>query len=79
MEYETGTYIGKAAFNSEDFQNRQCRTLRDRSLPGGCEINDLNTDSVMEAALASANIIPALSDSTPVHTGFATGGARRET
>ena len=71
--YRTGIYIGKAAFESEDFQNRRCLNLRDRSSHGGCEVKDLNTDSVMEDALGSANIIPALSDSTALHTGFRHG------
>jgi hypothetical protein len=38
-----------------------------------CEVHDLNKDSVMENALASANIIPSLSDSTALHTGFRDG------
>jgi len=71
--YETGVYIGKAAFTSADFQNRRCRSLPADALPRDCEVNDLNKDSVMENALASANIISSLSDSTALHTGFRDG------
>ena len=71
--YKTGVYIGKAAFTSADFQNRRCRSLHADSVQPDCEVNDLNNDSVMENALASANIIPALSDSTALHTGFRDG------
>ena len=69
--YKTGIYIGKAAFTAEDFQNQRCRSLPDHSLQPVCK--DLNKDSVMEDALASANIIPALADSIPLHTGFRDG------
>jgi hypothetical protein len=55
--YKTGIYIGKAAFRAESFKRR----------------NDLNNDSVMESALASANIIPSLSDSRTLHDGFRDG------
>jgi hypothetical protein len=71
--YKTGIYIGKAAFKADDFQNRQCLSLRRDAFQRLCEVNDLNQDSVMEDALASANIIPSLADSTPLHTGFRDG------
>lgn len=71
--YNTGIYIGKAAFKTEDFQNRQCLSVRRDSFQRVCNVIDLNNDSVMEDALASANIIPALSDSTALHTGFRDG------
>jgi hypothetical protein len=60
--YKTGAYIGKAAFAAAEFQNQHCLHA--------CEPRDLNQDSVMEDALASANIIPALADSTALRTGF---------
>ena len=71
--YTTGIYIGKAAFRSEDFQNRRCVSLREHSSQDACTVSDLTTDSAMETALASANIIPALADSIPLHTGFRDG------
>ena len=71
QEYKTGVYIGKAAFRSADFQNRRCLAA-DASQPD-CAVQDLTRDTVMENALASANIIPALADSTAVHTGFRDG------
>jgi hypothetical protein len=71
--YKTGIYIGKAVFKAKDFQNRQCLSVRSGSFQRVCEVNDLNKDSVMEDALASANIIPSLSDSTALHTGFRDG------
>jgi hypothetical protein len=71
--YKTGIYIGKAAFKTEDFKNRRCLGLHPDSSQRGCEVHDLNKDSVMEDALASASIIPALSDSTALHTGFRDG------
>jgi hypothetical protein len=70
--YKTGIYIGKAAFTSEDFKNQRCLSLREALQPA-CTVNDLNQDSVMEDALASAHIIPALADSTSLHTGFRDG------
>jgi hypothetical protein len=71
--YKTGIYIGKAAFKTQDFQNRQCLRVRGDSFQRVCKVTDLNKDSVMEDALASANVIPALSDSTALHTGFRDG------
>jgi hypothetical protein len=71
--YKTGLYVGKAAFTSEDTKNRSCLRLHAASLQRGCEVHDLNNDAVMEGALASANIIPALSDSQALRTGFRDG------
>jgi len=71
--YKTGLYIGKAAFKTEDFKNQRCLGVRPDSSRRNCEVHDLNKDSVMEDALASANIIPSLSDSTALHTGFRDG------
>jgi hypothetical protein len=71
--YKTGIYIGKAAFNADDFQNRRCLDLRGDRSQRVCKVNDLNQDSVMEDALTSANIIPSLADSTALHTGFRDG------
>ena len=67
--YKTGVYIAKAAFAAEDTQNRRCLSLAQRD----CAVNDLNNDAAMERALAGANIIPALADSIPLHTGFRDG------
>jgi hypothetical protein len=68
--YKTGIYMGKTFFSTADFQNRQC--LRADS---SCEVTDLNSDSVMENALASAKIIPSFSESEvrAIHTGFRDG------
>jgi hypothetical protein len=71
--YKTGVYIGKAAFTAADYQNRHCLSLPADSFRRTCEVRDLDKDSVMEDALASANIIPSLSDSTAIHTGFRVG------
>jgi hypothetical protein len=71
--YKTGIYIGKAAFSTEDYKNRECLRVRGNSFRHVCEVNDLNKDSVMEGALASANIIPSLADSTALHDGFRDG------
>jgi hypothetical protein len=71
--YKTGIYIGRVAFQTEDFQNRQCLSVRGGSFQRACKVNDLTRDSVMEDALASANIIPSLADSTALHTGFRDG------
>jgi len=70
--YKTGVYMGKASFTSADFLNRNCLSLRARSFQRGCELNDLNQDSVMENAMASANLLPSISESdvTAIHTGF---------
>jgi hypothetical protein len=73
QSYKTGVYIGKAAFNAADYQNRRCVSLPANSFQHGCEVRDLNKDSAMEDDLASANIIPALSGSTALHTGFRDG------
>lgn len=69
QSYKTGVYIGKAAFTAADLQNRHCLS----SFQRGCEAHDLNKDSVMENALASASIIPSLSDVTAIYTGFRDG------
>src|SRR5580765_490005 len=71
--YKTGIYIGKAAFQTDDFKNRHCLSVRRDAFQRVCQINDLNTESVMEDAFASANIIPSLSDSTALQTGFRDG------
>src|SRR4029077_13166012 len=67
--YKTGAYIGKAAFTAADWQNRVCLHSSQR----GCEVHDLNKDSVMENALASANILPSLPDVPAIHAGFRDG------
>ena len=68
--YKTGVYIGKTFFHAEDLKNRSCL-----SVPASynCEVHDLNQDSVMESALASAQIIPPLRDSTALPKGFRDG------
>jgi len=73
--YKTGVYMGKLFFTTEDFKNRQCLRLRADSFQHGCEVNDLNNDSFMEHALASAYVIPSFSQSevTSIHTGFRNG------
>src|SRR5215467_5035200 len=70
--YKTGVYMGKLFFTNADLQNRQCLRLRNGSFLRSCEVNDLNKDSVMENAMASAYIIPSMSESdvTAIHTGF---------
>lgn len=71
--YKTGVYIGKSAFTAANLQNRRCIGFQADSLERRCELQDLNRDSIMEDALASANIIPSLSDSKALHTGFRDG------
>jgi hypothetical protein len=71
--YKTGIYMGNAFFKTEDYKNRQCLRVRGDSFRRVCEVKDLNKDSDMEDALASAYIIPSLSDSTALHTGFRDG------
>lgn len=71
--YKTGVYIGKAAFTAADWQNRRCLSVPGDSFQRGCEVNDLNKDSVMENALASSDIIPSLRHSTAIHKGFRDG------
>jgi hypothetical protein len=71
--YKAGVYIGKAAFTAADYQNRHCLSLPADSFRHNCKVRDLEKDSVMEDALASANIIPSLADSTAIHTGFRVG------
>ena len=72
--YRTGVYIGKASFAAADLQNRHCLGLRAGS-ERRCEVNDLSNDSVVERAMASANIMPSISESevTAIHTGFRDG------
>ena len=70
--YKTGVYIGKTAFNAADYQNQRCLGLPDDAR-ARCQVRDLNQDSVMEDALASANIIPALVDEPEIYTGFRDG------
>jgi hypothetical protein len=77
--YKTGIYIGKAAFKSEDFKNQRCLSLHPDASQRNCEVHDLNKDSVMEDALASANIIPSLSDSAALHTGLRDGWREAKT
>ena len=51
--------MGKAFFKTEDYKNREClRVLRVRgeSFQRVCKVSDLNKDSAMEDALASAYI-----------------------
>jgi hypothetical protein len=71
--YKTGIYMGKAFFRTEDYKNRECLRIRSDSFSGVCHVKNLNRDSVMEDALASAYIIPSLSDSKALHTGFRDG------
>jgi hypothetical protein len=73
--YHTGVYMGHLFFTTADFQNQQCLKLRTASFQPGCEVNDLNDDSVMEHALATAYIVPSMSESNvaAVHTGFRDG------
>jgi hypothetical protein len=73
QEYKTGVYIAKAAFEAQDLLNRQCRNLGDGARQDGCEVSDLHADSVMEHALATASIIPALAASKALQTGFRDG------
>jgi hypothetical protein len=71
--YKTGVSMGKTVFNTDDILNRKCLSLRTDSFQPPCRVVDLKQDSTMEEALASANIIPALVDSTPLHAGFRDG------
>jgi hypothetical protein len=73
--YKTGVYMGKASFTTADYQNRVCLSVRADAFQRGCEVDDLNKDSVMEYALASASIIRSMSESdvTAIHTGFRDG------
>ncbi len=48
--YKAGVYIGTAAFTTQDFQNRQCRSIRGASLRGSCRVVDLNAESAVEEA-----------------------------
>ena len=79
--YKTGVYMGKAFFTTADFQNRRCLSLRADSFQRGCEVNDLRKDSVMEDAMASARIIPSMSeaDVLAIHTGFRDGWRQART
>lgn len=73
--YKTGVYMGKLFFTTADTKNRKCLSLRADPLPPGCEVQDLNQDSVMESAMASAYIVPSMSESDvkAIHTGFRDG------
>lgn len=73
--YKTGVYMGNVSFAAADLQNRHCFGLRAGSSQRGCEVHDLNNDSVMEDALASANIISSMSESdvAAIHAGFRDG------
>src|SRR4029077_113285 len=64
--YYTGVYMGKLFFTTADLQNQQCLKLRAASLQRGCELTDLNSDSVMEQALTAAYIVPSMSESNVV-------------
>ena len=68
--YKTGVYMGKMFFHTEDLKNRSCLSV---PVSSNCEVHDLNRESVMESALASAQIIPALRDSTALPRGFREG------
>ena len=68
--YKTGVYMGKTFFHAEDLKNRTCLSV---PVSSNCEVTDLNQESVMESALASAQIIPALRDSTALPRGFRDG------
>ena len=67
--YKTGAYIGRTAFHTAEYQNRVCSG----SSQPGCDVRDLNDDSTMEQALASANIIPSIMDRTEINAGFRNG------
>lgn len=73
--YKTGVYMGKASFTTADYQNRICLGLRSDAVRRGCEVNDLSKVSVMEHSMASAYIIPSISESdvAAIHTGFRDG------
>lgn len=77
--YKTGVYIGKTIFTADDYQNRTCLSVRQGPPKSACDVKDLNQDSVMEDALASANIIPALAGSTALHAGFRDGWRQART
>ena len=68
--YKTGVYMGKTFFHAEDLKNRSCLSA---PVSSNCEVNALDKDSVMESALASAQIIPPLRDSTALPRGFRDG------
>lgn len=72
-EYDTGVYVGKAAFKAAFMQIQRCLDAGADSDRSGCDIKDLNKDSVIEGALASANIIPQLRESKPLQSGFRKG------
>ena len=67
--YRAGAYIGRSAFTTADYQNRVCLSSFQRR----CEVNDLTQDSVMENALASAAILPSISNVAAIHRGFRDG------
>lgn len=71
--YKAGVYIGKTAFSTADYQNQTCLSSRAASLRRDCEVHDLNSDSVMKSALASAAIIPSLRDDSAIRSGFLDG------
>lgn len=71
--YKAGVYIGKTAFTAADYQNQTCLSSRADSLRHGCEVHNLNSDSVMQSAFASAAIMPSLRDKSAIRTGFRDG------
>ena len=77
--YKAGVYIGKTAFTTADYQNQACLSSRADSLQRACEVQDLNSDSVMKSAFASAAIIPSLRDETAIRTGFLDGWREAKT
>jgi hypothetical protein len=79
--YHTGVYMGHLFFTTADFQNQQCLKLQAASLQPGCEVTDLNNESVMEHALATAYIVPSMSESNvaAIHTGFRDGWRKART
>jgi hypothetical protein len=71
--YKAGVYIGKTAFTTADYQNQTCLSSRADSLRRGCEVQDLNSDSVMKNAFASAAIMPSLRNASAIRRGFRDG------
>jgi hypothetical protein len=72
-EFDTGVYVGKAAFKAVLLQNQRCLNTSSDFDRSGCNIRGLGEDSVMDGALASANIIPQLRESNTLKAGFRRG------
>jgi|SRR5579871_2196412 len=70
--YKTGVYMGRLIFDAAERVNRSCLSIPADSRHN-CAMKDLNDQSVMENALASAQIIPALAASKALRTGFRDG------